>query len=107
MEQLFLKYAADLLAAADEEALNKEWNESFKDILLRIRTKLEEAGLPSQIGVAPLLMDFCVSKDVELAYHRNYRVELYSRTTGERYYGPVMTPKNFVILAERLIENGE
>lgn len=104
LEKLFNTYGDDLVTTLEKKALDKELNENYKDILVRIRSKLNEAELPAQIGVAPLLMDFYVNEDVILAYHHNYIIELSSTSTGNMFYGPKMSPVNFEIFANRLID---
>ena len=106
LENLFFKYGSDLVTDAEEEYLDKELKDNYKDILIRIQSKLKETGLPPQIGIFPLLMDFYVNKDFDLniGLHHSYNIDLDSTSMKERYLGPKMTPLNFEIFAYRLIE---
>lgn len=106
VKKIILKYGGDLLTDLDKEYLRKELTDNYNDILIRIESKLKEAGLPAQIGIAPLLMDFNVSEDINLGYHHNFQVELILNSTGERYSesGFVMSPIDFEKFAYRLID---
>lgn len=103
LEQLLKKYGSDLISASEKETLDKDFNKNYKDVLLRIRSKLIAAGLSGQIGVAPCLMDFCISDEIMLAYHRNYRIELSSPKSCKMFLGPFMSVSNFEIFTDRLL----
>lgn len=113
IKKIILEHGSDLIFDLEKEIpdneypekeyLFKELKENYAAILTRIQLKLKEAGLSDQIGITPLLMDFYVGKDMELAYHHNFVVELNLYSTGEKYCGFVISPLNFEIFANRLL----
>lgn len=106
VKKIILKYGGDLFTDLDKEYLRKELKDNYNDILIRIQSKLKEAGLSTNIGIAPLLMDFDVSEDMNLGYHHKFQVELILESTGERYSESsfVMSPLDFEKFAYRLID---